>query len=283
MGWVSTTIKAIPINSKTKKCDHVLSHDTSPPPAFRPVLASGSRMQKTTHLELGVGPARNFDDKVEDGLLRVGVEGNIMEGGVNDTVLFYVVWKVFEQRWSLSNAHDLFHQVDSSPYTPTVEVRANQCSRTASKGWHTDVDTVLQGVGSADDASLILWHSCGKCAKGTSREGERFYKGSEDKRTEGAAAKGKQGQDGEKWNKRRRGSAGFNWAADWLARSHARKSRHQVWPASSLRLKTPSSLSIFCWTSDSPSQCLSKSRYEIPAPSPLCCFLVSSTSLSFLS
>lgn len=33
------------------------------------------------YLLLGVGPARNLNDHVQDGLLLVGVEGDVVEGG----------------------------------------------------------------------------------------------------------------------------------------------------------------------------------------------------------
>jgi hypothetical protein len=43
-----------------------------------------------TNLELGVGPARDLNDHVQDGLLLVGVEGDVVEGGDGDAILLDV-------------------------------------------------------------------------------------------------------------------------------------------------------------------------------------------------
>ena len=56
---------------------------------------------------LGVGPSRDLDDHVQDGLLGVGIGGDVVEGRDGDAILL-------------------------------------------------DVDTVLQGVGSADLADGVL-------------------------------------------------------------------------------------------------------------------------------
>ena len=39
-----------------------------------------------TYLELGVAPARDLNNHVQNGLLRVGIEGDIVEGGDGDTI-----------------------------------------------------------------------------------------------------------------------------------------------------------------------------------------------------
>jgi hypothetical protein len=41
------------------------------------------------YLKLSVGPTRNLDDHVEDGLLSVGVEGDVMERRNNLAVLLF--------------------------------------------------------------------------------------------------------------------------------------------------------------------------------------------------
>lgn len=38
------------------------------------------RKTTLTYLLLGIGPARDLDNHVQDGLLLVGVEGNVVEG-----------------------------------------------------------------------------------------------------------------------------------------------------------------------------------------------------------
>lgn len=43
-----------------------------------------------TNLLLSVGPARNLDDHVEDGLLLIGVERNVVEGRDWDAILLDV-------------------------------------------------------------------------------------------------------------------------------------------------------------------------------------------------
>lgn len=43
-----------------------------------------------TDLELGVGPAGDLDDHVQDGLLLVGVEGDVVEGRDGDAILLDV-------------------------------------------------------------------------------------------------------------------------------------------------------------------------------------------------
>ena len=40
----------------------------------------------TTYLELGVGPARDLNNHVQDGLLLVGIEGDVVEGGDGDAI-----------------------------------------------------------------------------------------------------------------------------------------------------------------------------------------------------
>ena len=47
-------------------------------------------VSETTHLLLGVGPAGNLNNHVQDGLLGVGVEGNIVEGRDNNAILLDV-------------------------------------------------------------------------------------------------------------------------------------------------------------------------------------------------
>jgi hypothetical protein len=51
------------------------------------VLEDGVELVLLGDLKLGVGPARDLDDHVEDGALLVGVEGNIVEGGDDLAVL----------------------------------------------------------------------------------------------------------------------------------------------------------------------------------------------------
>ena len=46
--------------------------------------------RRNAYLLLGVGPARNLDDHVQDGLLLVGVEGNVVEGRDGDAILLDV-------------------------------------------------------------------------------------------------------------------------------------------------------------------------------------------------
>lgn len=46
--------------------------------------------RRNSYLLLGVGPARNLDDHVQDGLLLVGVEGNVVEGRDGDAILLDV-------------------------------------------------------------------------------------------------------------------------------------------------------------------------------------------------
>lgn len=42
------------------------------------------------YLELGVGPSRDLNNHVEDGLLLVGIEGNIVEGRDGNAILLKV-------------------------------------------------------------------------------------------------------------------------------------------------------------------------------------------------
>jgi hypothetical protein len=44
----------------------------------------------STHLELGIGPSRNLNNHVENGLLLVGIEGDIVEGGDGEAILLDV-------------------------------------------------------------------------------------------------------------------------------------------------------------------------------------------------
>lgn len=48
------------------------------------------RQAKKTHLELGIGPPGDLDNHVQDGLLLVGVEGDIVEGRDGDAILLDV-------------------------------------------------------------------------------------------------------------------------------------------------------------------------------------------------
>ena len=47
-------------------------------------------MLTRTYLELGIGPSRNLDNHVQDGLLLVGIERNIVEGGDGNAILLDV-------------------------------------------------------------------------------------------------------------------------------------------------------------------------------------------------
>ena len=51
---------------------------------------ASSKRELLTDLELGIGPARNLDNHVQDGLLRVGVQGNIVEGRDGHAILLDV-------------------------------------------------------------------------------------------------------------------------------------------------------------------------------------------------
>lgn len=42
------------------------------------------------HLKLGIGPARNLHDHVQDGLLGIGVQRNVVKGGDGDAILLDV-------------------------------------------------------------------------------------------------------------------------------------------------------------------------------------------------
>lgn len=46
--------------------------------------------RKGAHLKLGIGPARNLNNHVEDGLLLVGVERNVVEGRDGNAILLDV-------------------------------------------------------------------------------------------------------------------------------------------------------------------------------------------------
>lgn len=57
------------------------------------------------YLELGVGPSRDLNNHVEDGLLLVGIEGDIVEGRDGNAILLQVD-TVFQgvRRSNLANA-----------------------------------------------------------------------------------------------------------------------------------------------------------------------------------
>ena len=44
-------------------------------------------VMKLSYLQLGVGPAGDLDDHVKDGLLLIGVEGDVVEGRDGDAIL----------------------------------------------------------------------------------------------------------------------------------------------------------------------------------------------------
>lgn len=44
----------------------------------------------STYLKLAIGPAGNLNNHVEDGLLLVGIEGNVVEGRDGDAILLNV-------------------------------------------------------------------------------------------------------------------------------------------------------------------------------------------------
>ena len=46
----------------------------------------GHRFLKSTHLHLSIGPARNLNNHVENGLLLVGIQGDIMEWRNRDAI-----------------------------------------------------------------------------------------------------------------------------------------------------------------------------------------------------
>lgn len=50
----------------------------------------GEKKKKKTHLELGVGPAGDLNNHVEDGLLGIGIERNVVEGRDGDAILLNV-------------------------------------------------------------------------------------------------------------------------------------------------------------------------------------------------
>lgn len=43
-----------------------------------------------TYLKLSIGPPRNLNNHVQDGLLLIGIEGNIVEGGDGNAILLDV-------------------------------------------------------------------------------------------------------------------------------------------------------------------------------------------------
>lgn len=43
-----------------------------------------------TYLKLSIGPSRNLNNHVQDGLLRVGIEGNVVERRDGDAILLNV-------------------------------------------------------------------------------------------------------------------------------------------------------------------------------------------------
>ena len=47
-------------------------------------------MRWCKYLELSVSPSRNFNNHIENGLLGVGIEGDIVEGGDGDAILLKV-------------------------------------------------------------------------------------------------------------------------------------------------------------------------------------------------
>lgn len=51
---------------------------------------SNQLLQLRAHLKLAVSPSRNLDNHVQDGLLLVGVERNVVEGGHGDAILLDV-------------------------------------------------------------------------------------------------------------------------------------------------------------------------------------------------
>lgn len=58
----------------------ILEHTTAVNKAKRAEQVTRPQLMLTrTYLELGIGPSRNLDNHVQDGLLLVGIERNIME------------------------------------------------------------------------------------------------------------------------------------------------------------------------------------------------------------
>lgn len=51
---------------------------------------SNQLLQLRAHLKLAVGPSRNLDNHVQDGLLLVGIERNVVKGGHGDAILLDV-------------------------------------------------------------------------------------------------------------------------------------------------------------------------------------------------
>ena len=58
--------------------------------SIHPLLKISNSVRQISYLLLGVGPARDLDNHVEDGLLVIGVEGDIVEGRDRDTILLDV-------------------------------------------------------------------------------------------------------------------------------------------------------------------------------------------------
>ena len=51
---------------------------------------TSARRGPSTYLKLAIGPARNLNNHVEDGLLLVGIEGNVVKGRDGDAILLNV-------------------------------------------------------------------------------------------------------------------------------------------------------------------------------------------------
>lgn len=49
-----------------------------------------SLKRQVTYLHLGIGPSRNLDDHVQDGLLFIGIQGDVVKWGNRDSILFKV-------------------------------------------------------------------------------------------------------------------------------------------------------------------------------------------------
>lgn len=77
----------------TSRC-HDVAHAKAFAPYFCPKGQRGAHEPQdeggSTYLKLAIGPARNLNNHVEDGLLLVGIEGNIMEGRDGNAILLNV-------------------------------------------------------------------------------------------------------------------------------------------------------------------------------------------------
>lgn len=60
------------------------------PLAKKKALFTWRADNQEAHLKLGVGPARNLNHHVQDGLLGIGVQGNIVERRDGDAILLDV-------------------------------------------------------------------------------------------------------------------------------------------------------------------------------------------------